>query len=82
VTQRQRLVAIASGLAGKLQNHPHLVQGIGRDGDLAPIEQFVCHVYGKLSLEMLPPTRDALELHTACTRQLSSKDLAAGRPGV
>ena len=25
------------------QNHPHLVQGIGRDGELAPIEQCVCH---------------------------------------
>ena len=65
------------------QNHPHLVQGIGRDGELAPIEQFVCHLYGtseqqtvdnarlqlfgkgKFGLEMLPPTRDALELHTA-----------------
>jgi len=65
------------------KNHPHLVQGIGRDGELAPIEQFVCHLYGtpeqqtvdnarlqlfgkgKLGLEMLPPTRDALELHTA-----------------
>ena len=65
------------------QNHPHLVQGIGCDGELAQIEQFVCHLYGtseqptvdnvrlqlfgkaKLGLEMLPPTRDALELHTA-----------------
>ena len=65
------------------QNHPHLVQGIGRDGELAPIEQFVCHLYGtpeqqtvvnarlqlfgkgKLGLEMVPPTRDALELDTA-----------------
>ena len=65
------------------QNHPHLAQGIGRDGELAPIEQFVCHLYGtpeqqtvdnatlqlfgkgKLGLEMLPPTRDALELHIA-----------------
>ena len=65
------------------QNHPHLVQGIGRHGELAPIGQFVCHLYGtpeqhtvdnarlqlfgkgKLGLEMLPPTRDALELHTA-----------------
>ena len=63
------------------QNHPHL----GRDGDLAPIEQFVCHLYGtpeqptvdnarlqlfrkaNLVLEMLPPTRDALGLHTART---------------
>ena len=65
------------------QNHPHLVQGIGHVGELAPIEQFICHLYGtteqqtvdnarlqlfgkgKLGLEMLPPTRDALELHTA-----------------
>ena len=65
------------------QNHPHLVQGIGRDGELAPIEQFVCHLNGtseqqtvnnarlqlfgkgKLGLDMLPPTRDALELHIA-----------------
>ena len=65
------------------QNHPHLVQGIGHDGELAPIEQFVCHLYGtpeqqtvvnarlqlfgkgKLGLEMVPPTRDALELDTA-----------------
>ena len=28
------------------QNHPHFVQGIGRDGELAPIGQFVCHLYG------------------------------------
>ena len=67
------------------QNHPHLVQGISRDGELAPIEQLVCHLYGtpeqqtvdnarlqpfgkgKLGLEMLPPTRDVLELHTART---------------
>ena len=28
------------------QNHPHFVQGIGRDGELAPIEQCVCHLYG------------------------------------
>ena len=65
------------------QNHPHLVQGTGRDGELAPIEQFLCHLYGipeqqtvdnarlqlfgksKLGLEMLPPTRDALEFYTA-----------------
>ena len=65
------------------QNHRHFLQGIGRDGELAAIEQFVCHLYGspeqqtvdnarlqlfgkgKLGLEMLPPTRDKLELHTA-----------------
>ena len=59
-----------------------LVNGIGRDGELAPIEQFVCQLYGvpaqsnvdqarfqlfgkaKKGLELLPPTRDALELHT------------------
>jgi len=63
------------------ESQPLLVKGIGRDGDLAPIEQFVCHLYGtpdqrtvnharlqlfgkaKKGLEMLPPTRDALELH-------------------
>lgn len=65
------------------QNQPLLVNGIGRDGELPPIEQFVCHMYGapeqpavnharlhlfgkaKKGLEMLPPTRDALELHAA-----------------
>ena len=31
------------------QNHPHLVQGIGRDGELALIEQFVYHLYAHLS---------------------------------
>ena len=63
-------------------NQPLLVAGIGRDGELAPIEQFVCHLYGKheqssidqarlqlfgkakKGFEMLPPTKDALELHT------------------
>ena len=62
---------------------PFLVGGIGRDGELAPIEQFVCQLYGKTELkavdqariqlfgkakkglEMLPPTRDSLELHVA-----------------
>ena len=65
------------------QNQPLLVNGIGRDGELTPIEQFVCCLYGtpaqptidharlhlfakaKKGLEMLPPTRDALELHVA-----------------
>ena len=28
-------------------NQPLLVAGIGRDGELAPIEQFVCHLYGR-----------------------------------
>ena len=64
------------------RNQPLLVAGIDRDGELAPIEQFVCHLYGipeqssvdqatlhlfckaKKGLEMLPPTKDALELHT------------------
>ena len=63
-------------------NQSLLVAGIGRDGELAPLEQFVCHLYGrpeqssvdkarlqrfgkaKKGLEMLPPTKDALELHT------------------
>ncbi|KAG7153822.1 hypothetical protein Hamer_G017631 [Homarus americanus] len=48
------------------------LKGIGRDGDFSPAEQFVCHVYGtqeQLTVnhvrlqQMLPPTRDALELH-------------------
>lgn len=64
------------------EKQPLLVKGIGRDGELAPIEQFVCHLYGapeqptidharlqlfgkaQKGLEMLPPTKDALELHT------------------
>ena len=63
-------------------NQPLVVVGIGRDGELAPIEQFVCHLYGrpdqssvdqarlqlfgkaKNGLEILPPTKDTLELHT------------------
>ena len=59
-------------------NQPLLVTGIGRDGERAKIEQFVCHLYGRpeqssvdqarlqlfKGLEMLPPTKDALELHT------------------
>jgi len=76
---------MASGFVKKMfLNHSHLVQGIGgRDGELAPIEQFVCRLYGapeqptvenaklqlfgkaNLDLEMLTPTRDALEIHTA-----------------
>ena len=65
------------------EKQPLLVKGIGRDGELASIEQFVCHLYGtpeqsnvnnsrlqlfgkaNKGLEMLPPTRDALELHSA-----------------
>jgi len=61
--------------------NPRLVEGIGRDGELGPVEQFVCNLYGspglqtidsarlnmfskaKTGLELLPPTRDALELH-------------------
>ena len=63
-------------------NQPLLVVRICRDGELALIEQFGCHLYGrpeqssvdqarrqlfgkpKKGLEMLPPTKDALELHT------------------
>ena len=63
------------------QKHPLLVIEVGHDGELAPVEEFVCHLYGtpeqptinharlhlfgkaKNSLEILPPTRDALELH-------------------
>ena len=62
------------------QQYPHLVSGIGRDGDIDQVEQYVCHLYGetklvnvdkvrlqlfgkgKKGLELLPPTKDALEL--------------------
>jgi len=80
-----------------IKNHPHLVQGIGHDGELAPIEQFVCHLhdtpeqatvnnarlqlFGKAKHEMLPPTRDALELHTAHTNY-QAKIWLHGRPGA
>ena len=69
--------------AGKpLRKQPLLVKGISRDGDLTPIEQFLCYLHGtpeqptvnhvrlqlfgkaKKGLEILPPTIDALELHT------------------
>ena len=81
------------------RNQPLLVAGIGGDGELAPIEQFVCHLYGrpeqssvdqarlhlfckaKKGLEMLPPTKDALELHTI-TCQLPGKYLTASRPAT
>jgi hypothetical protein len=61
--------------------NPGLVEGIGRNGELALVEQFVCNLYGSpglqtvdsarlnmfskanTDLELLPPTRDALELH-------------------
>jgi len=64
------------------ESQPHLVNGIGRDGDLSSVEQFVCLLNGSTTqshvdqarlqlfskarkgLEMLPPTRDALALHT------------------
>jgi len=64
------------------QSQPLLVSGIGRDGELAQVEQFVCHLYGvpaqpsvdqarfhvfgkaKKGLDLLPPTRDALDLHS------------------
>ena len=39
------------------QNHPHLVQGIGRDGELAPIEQFVCHLYGTFEQQTVDNAR-------------------------
>ena len=66
------------------QNQPLLLKGIRRDGELAPIEQFVCKLYHspdqamvnqarcqlldkvKKGLELLQPTRDALELHSMC----------------
>jgi len=63
------------------QNQPLLVNGIGRDGDHHPqffchlygtpaqptVEHAGLHLFGKgnRALEMLPPTRDALELHAA-----------------
>ena len=64
--------------------NPTLLQGIGSDGELASIEQFLCGLYGcspeshntgvntcryrlflkaRKSLEQLPPTADALQLH-------------------
>jgi len=61
--------------------YPLLVSGIGHDGGFAPVEGFICHLYGtpqqptpnharlqlfgkaKKGLEMLPSTRNALELH-------------------
>jgi len=62
--------------------HSELLRGVGRDGTVAKVEQFVCHLYGapdvtngcdearraifelgKKSLELLPPTTDAVELH-------------------
>jgi len=63
------------------KEQPLLLRGIGRDGDIADIEKFVCTLYGtpdkesvdaarvhlfgkaKQNLELLPPTKDALELH-------------------
>ena len=63
------------------QKHPFLVRGVGHDGEIPPVEEFVCHLYdtpkppsinharlqlfGKANkgLEMVPPTRDAVDLH-------------------
>jgi len=63
------------------QKYPFLVSGVGHDGEIAPTEEFVRHLYGtpkeqtinhtrlqlfgkaKKGLEMLPPTRDALDRH-------------------
>ena len=64
--QRERLVVMASYLAGKIgfQNHPHLVHGIGHDEEsqqlnhLCPIEPFVCHLSGAPEL----PTVDKVRL--------------------
>ena len=85
-----------SSLAEKLFRIIGISCRIGRDGELAPIEQFVCHLYGtpeqqtvdnarlqlfgkgKLGLEMLPPTRYALELHTARANYQAKAD----RPGA
>ena len=74
------------------KNHPHFVQGIGRDGELAPVEQFVCHLYGTPEQPTVEnarlqawsgdviPTRHPRTSHRKC--QLSNKNLAAGRPGA
>jgi hypothetical protein len=62
--------------------YPELLCGVGRDGSMEEVEEFVCRLYkaedittgvnaararmfdkGKVALEMLPPTQDALELH-------------------
>ena len=63
------------------QRQPDSVSSFGRNGELDPIEQFVCRLYGvptqtdvnqaklhmfvkgRKELDMLPPTRDALDLH-------------------
>ena len=53
------------------RNHPLLVGEVIHDGELAPVEEFVFHLYGTAEkpttshaiLQMLPPTRDATELH-------------------
>jgi len=80
------------------QKHPFLVSGVGHDGELAPVEEFVCHVYGTLKqrtinhakmslfgkakkgLELLPPTRYALELH-AIHSNYQTKVNKEARPG-
>ena len=62
--------------------YPNLLKGVGSNGDLHDVEEFVCRLHksevvdsgvnkaracmfdqGKVALEMLPPTQDALELH-------------------
>ena len=76
------VVLMASSSISNLKD-PLLLEGIGRVGELGPVEQFVCNLYGSPELqtvnsvrvsmfskakantgmELLPPTRDALELH-------------------
>ena len=72
------VVLISSSSISNLKD-PLLLEGIGRDGELGPVEQFVCNLYGSPELQtvnsvrvsmfskakagMEPPTRDALELH-------------------
>ena len=47
------------------QNLPHFLQGIGREQQTVDNARLQLFGKGKLGLEMLPPTTDALELHTA-----------------
>ena len=74
------VVLISSSSISNLKD-PLLLEGIGRDGELGPVEQFVCNLYGspelqtvnsvrvsmfskaKAGMELLPSSRDALELH-------------------
>ncbi len=76
-------------------NQPLLVAGICRNGELAPIEQFVCHLYGRPETKpgckfLARPRRvwrcyPQLRMHwnfTQYTCQLPRKYLAASRPAT